>query len=667
MNPNSRWELGVSEVIGAVLLVSLVVIGGAVVASFVFGQSTPNEVPHLSFGVAVDSEDHLLTLRHTGGDTLLNGTYRILLDGSPVSPDHYRNWSVNEPLEIPDVTDFDGTVIVTFLDGSGGETVLRKVDFGDELNPGSNPENPEQPTGPWIISGYKRNVTVDNQHIGPLAGVTMRLIKTQGDFSFPEEGMTTTTNGDGYYSFSVPEHEGRYSLAEEVNLTVWDPVSPPSGAYDSIYLNHHQTSAKCNFSNYRLPPPPMKISGHKYNVTWKGAMVGPLEGIVINLTLTSGDVPGFPSQGMTTTTDENGYYEFEVPGWWDFEVPQPLPLYRLTEEVDRNAWRPYAPTSGVIDDVVPGATDQDFRNEMIVPTKKISGYKWGYYTNGDLIGPVNVIQITLTMTDGDIPDMQVGQSMETWTNETGYYEFDVSGYPAVYTLEETMDPAAWTPYIPVSGMIENVLPGATNQDFKNKHVPPEPEGGVVMRLEKEEPSDDPSKNGHLVGGTYFQVETKGGDYATIAGQTFTFGNNEQVRFVIDGDQDRGRLTVTKGSTTLEEFSFNVFMQKKSGNEWVNVTGARGKVTDIRITNINKNGICEDSTLTYRQPSYNSETMLRLDGDPRITSPPDDSTPLEFKKLHIVHDNSEHEGNNIMMIWLEPGINSLLVQGDYVYL
>ena len=99
---------------------------------------------------------------------------------------------MNEPLEIPDVTDFDGTVIVTFLDGSGGETVLRKVDFGDKLNQGSNPENPEQPTGPWIISGYKRNVTVDNQHIGPLAGVTMRLIKTQGDFSFPEEGMTTT-------------------------------------------------------------------------------------------------------------------------------------------------------------------------------------------------------------------------------------------------------------------------------------------------------------------------------------------------------------------------------------------------------------------------------------------------------------------------------------------
>ena len=119
MNSNGCRDSGVSEVIGAVLLVGLVVIGGAVVASFVSGQATPREVPHLNFGVAVNSEDHLLTLRHTGGDTLLNGTYRILLDGVPVSPDHYRNWSVNEPLEIPGVTVFKGSVIVTYLDEIG--------------------------------------------------------------------------------------------------------------------------------------------------------------------------------------------------------------------------------------------------------------------------------------------------------------------------------------------------------------------------------------------------------------------------------------------------------------------------------------------------------------------------------------------------------------------
>lgn len=38
MDMMKRKEFGASEVIGAVLLVSLVVIGGAVVAAFVFGS-----------------------------------------------------------------------------------------------------------------------------------------------------------------------------------------------------------------------------------------------------------------------------------------------------------------------------------------------------------------------------------------------------------------------------------------------------------------------------------------------------------------------------------------------------------------------------------------------------------------------------------------------------
>ena len=54
MDDMKRKESGASEVIGAVLLVSLVVIGGAVVAAFVFGQPTPKEVPHVNFGVSLN-------------------------------------------------------------------------------------------------------------------------------------------------------------------------------------------------------------------------------------------------------------------------------------------------------------------------------------------------------------------------------------------------------------------------------------------------------------------------------------------------------------------------------------------------------------------------------------------------------------------------------------
>ncbi|MEN6343618.1 MAG: type IV pilin N-terminal domain-containing protein [Methanospirillum sp.] len=663
-----RRESGASEVIGAVLLVSLVVIGGAIAAAFVFGQPTPKEVPHVSFSASLNSSAEVLTLYHTGGDSLEWDQYRVIVDGVDKTPNitasqQEKPWSFEAPLEIEGIPGPVGAIVLTYRDSSGGETVLRKVGFSDQT-----PVTTVAPPGPWTISGYKWNVTSTGQPIGPLNGIPIRLTKTQGDFDFPVEGRVATTDGNGYYIFpDLPAHEAMYSLAEEPNRTVWKPYSPSTGNYTSIPLNHHQTSAVKNFSNERLPPPSIKISGHKYNVTWKGDRIGPLPGIVINLTLMSGDAPGFPAQGKTTTTNDTGYYEFEVPGWWDFEVPAVLPTYRLTEEVDRADWNPYNPLSGVIENVQPPATGQDFSNWKVVPNKKISGYKWGYYnTTGWLIGPVPNIQIDLTLTSGEIPDtMQAGQTNTTRTDPNGYYEFVVSGFPASYTLRETMNLSEWRPWTPSTGSYENVPPGAT-RDFGNMRIVPLPLGGSVMRLEKEEETGT-NTSGYLVGGTYLQVDTKGGDHVTFGTTEFTFGNNEEVRFVLNGDQDRGRLTITKGPTELIEFSFNVTMQKQINGVWTNVTGASGMITDIRITNLNKNKSTTESTLTYRQPPYNSTTMLRLDGRPRITSPPDDGTPLEFDNLHIVHDNSEHEGNNIMFIWLEPGQNSLLVEGDYVFL
>ena len=454
------------------------------------------------------------------------------------------------------------------------------------------------------------------------------------------------------------------------------------GEYIGVRLTRWQPSAfNKNFSNYRLPPPPKTISGHKYNVTWYGAVVGPLEGVAINLTLESGDVPTFPLQGKTATTDGDGYYEIEVPGWWEFEPPAQVPTYRLTEEIDLSLWRPHNshtgaidPSARIIENVEPGATDQDFWNERLVPNKKIWGYKWGYYVTGELIGPVAGIPIVLTRTGADTPDTMVTGGNRTTTDADGYYEFEVSGHPSLYRLQETPNTLLWTMWQPTNGIYENVPPGST-RDFRNMHVVPPPAGGRVIRLEKTQP-EDPKLKGYLLNGTFLQVDAHNGDYVRFGSTQFTFKNNDQLRFVINGNQTDGRLTVTKGGTDLVEFSFNVTLQKKVGNSWVTVTDSSGNVasgliTDVSITNINKNGgNSDESTLVYRQPSYvSSNTMLRLDGEPVITAPPEppNGTPLLFEDLHIVHDNRFHEGNNIMWVWLSPENDSLLVEGKYVSL
>ena len=675
MDDLKRKEMGASEVIGAVLLVALVVVGGTVAAAFVFGQPTPKEVPHVSFGVYL--KDEVLTLHHTGGDSLLPGEYGVTWydrnsTPHPADPDETSvTWSSNGDLPIHDVNmnvGDVGDVVLTYRDGSGGETVLRRVRFEDfgqatvDNPPGSTP-----PSVPWTISGHKWIVNSTGYRIEPLKDVVITLTKTEGDFAFPPEGNTTSTNETGYYEFEVPPFRGTYSLAETIDPIFWRPYSPSNGRIDGIKPRPYRSSIiDQDFYNERMPT---KISGYKNNVTWKGAFLGPVADITIRLTKTQGNVD-FPSQGRTTTTNNTGYYEFEV--------LDEVSTYRLAEEgVDWSVWRAhdpvtgaFAPSSSVIENVAPGAENQNFSNEKLVPNKKISGHKWWYFTPGwlyDLDPPT--IQIDLTLTSGDIPDMLVGQTNITRTDKkTGYYEFVVSGYPANYTVKETNLPAEWTPWSPSTGSWENVMPGST-RDFKNKHVPKPPMGGRVIRLDKVEQIVTTTE-GYVVGGTYLQVDVKGGDHVTFGTNTpYTFPNNNEVfRFVLNGDQNRGRLTITKGPTELVEFSFNATLQHQVNGVWTAVPGCSGPITDIHITNLNKNTATAGSTLTYRQPPYRSDTMLRLDGRPVITSPPEppNSTPFEFSNLHIVHDNSEHEGNNIMFIYLEPGLNSLLVEGDYVY-
>ena len=71
-------------------------------------------------------------------------------------------WASDGDLQIPEVNEQVGDVVLSYKDGGGGETVLRRVPFED-YNPAPVAVNP----GLWMISGYKRNVTSSGQLAGP--------------------------------------------------------------------------------------------------------------------------------------------------------------------------------------------------------------------------------------------------------------------------------------------------------------------------------------------------------------------------------------------------------------------------------------------------------------------------------------------------------------------
>ncbi|MCK9630479.1 MAG: type IV pilin N-terminal domain-containing protein [Methanoregula sp.] len=105
VHPGYGGADGVSEVIGAILLVGLVVAAVAVVAVALFSQSTPVKVPNVNFMVGTDNHvPPTLYLTHNGGDTLTAGSFSVYVDGNIKSysvAGGGNQWSLGKNLLVP--------------------------------------------------------------------------------------------------------------------------------------------------------------------------------------------------------------------------------------------------------------------------------------------------------------------------------------------------------------------------------------------------------------------------------------------------------------------------------------------------------------------------------------------------------------------------------------
>jgi FlaG/FlaF family flagellin (archaellin) len=86
-----KSESGVSELIGAILLVSLVVMLMMVVTTVLISQPRPERIPELSVSISINgTAPYDVYITHMGGDTLQGGEYRVVIDGTESSQDLYR-------------------------------------------------------------------------------------------------------------------------------------------------------------------------------------------------------------------------------------------------------------------------------------------------------------------------------------------------------------------------------------------------------------------------------------------------------------------------------------------------------------------------------------------------------------------------------------------------
>ena len=79
----------VSEIVGAILLVGLVVVGVAIIAVFIFSQPMPEEIPSIDLVISNVSAPLVekVFVQHNGGDALFKADFIVYADGTPLDND----------------------------------------------------------------------------------------------------------------------------------------------------------------------------------------------------------------------------------------------------------------------------------------------------------------------------------------------------------------------------------------------------------------------------------------------------------------------------------------------------------------------------------------------------------------------------------------------------
>jgi len=130
-------DRGASESIGAVMLISVVVLAVAIIGVFLTSQGTPQNIPAVN---AIISENgKTVQLYHDGGDSLQKREMVILVDGinkisnfvDASGSDAWQSWSFGESLVYTAPSETPKTVTVVYQNpGSGANAVLSSANFG---------------------------------------------------------------------------------------------------------------------------------------------------------------------------------------------------------------------------------------------------------------------------------------------------------------------------------------------------------------------------------------------------------------------------------------------------------------------------------------------------------------------------------------------------------
>jgi len=195
---------GVSEVIGSILLISLVGIAVAIVAVMFLSQPVPVEVQSLNVIATYKGDEGLLLLYHDGGDAMVKGEYRVQLDPSIHDPiDYPPRWVIGEYLPIEGVLSKPDRIQIISTRG-GQDTLIKEITIGTVITPGPITPSPRPPSGGCSQEELDEylNETYVEYYTQQLANTSIYFTKSRRDLT-GQQGISgfinlTITSSDSY-------------------------------------------------------------------------------------------------------------------------------------------------------------------------------------------------------------------------------------------------------------------------------------------------------------------------------------------------------------------------------------------------------------------------------------------------------------------------------------
>lgn len=123
---NNKNDSGASEAIGAVLLISVVVMAVAVLGVTLISQPLPQQIPVLS--TIISNQSQTVYVKHDGGDSLATGTYLIRINGENIDTSVITKTGSPDMWAIGDILTIAGTSVPSAVQiiytGSGSPVII---------------------------------------------------------------------------------------------------------------------------------------------------------------------------------------------------------------------------------------------------------------------------------------------------------------------------------------------------------------------------------------------------------------------------------------------------------------------------------------------------------------------------------------------------------------